>query len=123
VNIDLRVKVKNHRVPNKLIDEAFKAGQEFFDLPIEEKMKVRSFKAAYLEQSSTIKSTSQIDLNKSPNFRGYNAILAENVDPTNRGDLHEGFNMGPDEKETSVSMTGLNVWPDLPAFKDGVMPY
>jgi len=96
--------IKNHGVSPSVVDVAFKAGEEFFDLPIEEKMK--------------------IDLNKSSAFRGYNAILAENVDPANRGDLHEGFNMGPDiSPDDNISMTGLNVWPDLPGFKEKVMPY
>jgi len=95
--------IKNHEVPQSAIDAAFSAGREFFDLPEQEKMK--------------------IDLNKSAAFRGYNAVLAENVDPTNRGDLHEGFNMGPDSQETDISMTGINVWPDLPGFKENVMPY
>jgi len=96
--------IKNHNVPNKKVESAFEAGKKFFDLPMEEKMK--------------------LDLMKSDAFRGYNAILVENVDPANRGDLHEGFNMGPEsDPEEGVSMTGLNVWPDIPGFKEDVMSY
>src|SRR6266567_68679 len=37
---------------------------------------------------------SQLDIHKSKNFKGYTALLGENTNPENRGDLHEGFDLG-----------------------------
>ncbi|KZT35226.1 Clavaminate synthase-like protein [Sistotremastrum suecicum HHB10207 ss-3] len=94
--------VKNHGVSASLVETAFAAGKNFFDLPIDEKMK--------------------IDIRKSPNFKGYTALLSENADPENRGDLHEGFDMGP-ESDENIAMSGSNVWPADPGFREAVLPY
>lgn len=64
----------------------------------------------------------QIDIRKSPNFKGYTALLSENADPENRGDLHEGFDMGP-ESDENIAMSGSNVWPEDPGFREAVLPY
>ena len=92
----------------------------------------------------------QLDIHKSPNFKGYTALLGENTDSTGLGDLHEGFDLGwephptrshpssaatssdnEDDKLQSRSMprndgamTGVNVWPDnLPGFRETVLDY
>ena len=55
-------------------------------------------------------------------------MLSENNDPENRGDLHEAFDIGPEEtdatKDTSV-MSGANPWPEteVPGFKQGYLDY
>jgi len=76
----------------------------------------------------------ELDIHKTSNFKGYTALLGENTDPENKGDLHEGFDLGWEPEEVSPSsasalrddgaMTGQNVWPDeLPGFRSAVMRY
>ncbi|KAG8738176.1 hypothetical protein FRC10_007169 [Ceratobasidium sp. 414] len=101
--------VKNHGVGNQIIEKVVKASQLFFDLPIEEKTK--------------------LDIHKSSNFKGYTALLGENTNPENRGDLHEGFDIGPEittDNTSGASMTGSNVWPSTdisPGFREAVIEY
>ncbi|KAI0793028.1 Clavaminate synthase-like protein [Irpex lacteus] len=103
--------VKNHGVPPETISKALSAGKSFFGLP-------QAAKDA-------------IDIHKSENFKGYTALLGENTNPENRGDLHEGFDLGWEELDGSVrdddgAMTGGNVWPDptsLPGFREDVLEY
>jgi len=71
-----------------------------------------------------------IDIHKSDNFKGYTALLAENTDPQNRGDLHEGFDIGWEDESLGAEsgatgpMQGGNVWPEyLPGFKEPVLEY
>jgi isopenicillin N synthase-like dioxygenase len=55
----------------------------------------------------------------------------ENTDPNNKGDLHEGFDLGWEPAEELLQsvredgvMTGQNVWPEgLPGFKSSVLAY
>lgn len=57
--------------------------------------------------------------------------VGENTDPTGKGDLHEGFDIGweaPSGEEDLSSrddgaMSGTNVWPDLTGFKEPVLSY
>ncbi|KAJ4494615.1 hypothetical protein C8J55DRAFT_532810 [Lentinula edodes] len=112
---DACVNVKNHGIPEDTIADAVEAGKKFFKLPISSKM--------------------DLDIHKAKNFKGYTALLGENTDPTGRGDLHEGFDIGWEERESSRSisqdilsrddsgMSGTNVWPDLPGFKEPVLSY
>ena len=76
----------------------------------------------------------QLDIHKSTNFKGYTALLGENTNPENRGDLHEGFDLGWEDLESGTvrsseddgSMAGGNVWPDdtiLPGFRRAVLEY
>ena len=88
----------------------------------------------------------QLDIHKSPNFKGYTALLGENTDSTGLGDLHEGFDLGWEPRHHSSAtttsndegdkhesrstprndgvMTGANVWPDnLPGFREAVLDY
>lgn len=57
-------------------------------------------------------------------MKGYTKLLGENVDPANRGDMHEGFDVG-DEDITFAGHTGpANQWPEqLPGFQEGVRAY
>lgn len=78
----------------------------------------------------------KLDIHKSSNFKGYTALLGENTNPENQGDLHEGFDIGwesefPCASSTADasgdnSMSGKNVWPDastLPGFRKAVLAY
>ncbi|KAI0629793.1 Clavaminate synthase-like protein [Trametes polyzona] len=105
--------VKNHGIPESVIEEALSASKEFFSLPLDDKM--------------------ELDIRKASNFKGYNPVLSSNNDPLNRGDLHEGFEFGweelnahaGDEKRTNDGvMAGTNVWPQrLPGFRESVLKY
>ncbi|PAV16985.1 Clavaminate synthase [Pyrrhoderma noxium] len=99
--------VKNHGIPEGEILKAVNAGKNFFSLPIETKMKY--------------------DSRNSTNFKGYAPLLSENNDPENRGDLHESFDIGPEDKEgtKSSAMSGANQWPtdEIPEFKDDYLGY
>ncbi|KAK6331294.1 hypothetical protein TWF730_004381 [Orbilia blumenaviensis] len=97
--------IKNHNVPEHIITECFGAGKDFFELSLEEKMKI------YIKDSE--------------NFKGYTPLLGENTDPAGRGDLHEGFDVGYDyASEGDSKMEGVNRWPEaLPTIKEPVTAY
>jgi len=102
--------VKGHGIPEEDIAGAVEVGKKFFELPTEQK--------------------SEFDSRKSSNFKGYTALLSENNDPNGRGDLHEGFDFGPEgddgnEKTEKNAMSGANVWPTryVPEFRESVLRY
>ncbi|KAF3929381.1 hypothetical protein ABW19_dt0204333 [Dactylella cylindrospora] len=98
--------VKNHGVPKQVVTNCFGAGKEFFDLPMDEKMKIW--------------------IKESDNFKGYTPLLGENTDPAGRGDLHEGFDVGYDAYTGpgKNEMEGVNRWPEaLPEIKEPVTAY
>lgn len=102
--------VKNHGVPQPVIDAAFATARRFFDQPDEEKMKIH--------------------VAKSRNNRGYAALLEENTDPTARGDLHESWDMAlevpADDPDVLAGKTlyGPNQWPEGDeAFRRDVNAY
>ncbi len=77
----------------------------------------------------------QLDAHKTPNFKGYTALLGENNDSKGFGDLHEAFNFGwepaistsePEHSSTprdDGAMSGGNIWPDLVGFREPVLDY
>jgi len=99
----------NHGIPETVIEQALDAAKRFFALPPSAK--------------------DELDIHKSPNFKGYTPLLGENTNPENRGDLHEGFDVGWEDPVTHAVRTeggldGKNVWPEgLPGFRDEVMNY
>ncbi|EWC43850.1 hypothetical protein DRE_07294 [Drechslerella stenobrocha 248] len=96
--------VKNHGVPQSVVADCFGAAHKFFDLSLEEKMKI------YIKDSD--------------NYKGYTPLLGENTDPAGRGDLHEGFDVGYDSKPGKNQMEGENRWPEsLPEIKEPVTKY
>ncbi|KAI0762015.1 Clavaminate synthase-like protein [Trametes elegans] len=101
--------VKNHGIPENIVSATVAAARRFFALP-------ESTKAA-------------LDIHKSLNFKGYTGLLGENTNPDNRGDLHEGFDLGWEEltgasRTDDGVMTGENVWPkNLPGFRKAVLEY
>jgi len=104
--------VKNHGIPQSAIEGAVQAAKDYFNLPLETKMKM--------------------DIRNSTNYKGYTALLAENTDPLGNGDMHEGFELGFEEFDVSETeapredgaMTGKNVWPEnMPGFREVVLEY
>ncbi|PCH40421.1 Clavaminate synthase-like protein [Wolfiporia cocos MD-104 SS10] len=108
-----KVIVSNHGIPEGVIEKALSRSKEYFSLPLEEKM--------------------ELDIRKTPNFKGYNPVLSSNNDPANRGDLHEGFEFGWEELQAKANdekrandgvMAGANVWPKNPSgFREDVLSY
>ncbi|KDQ62071.1 hypothetical protein JAAARDRAFT_203292 [Jaapia argillacea MUCL 33604] len=104
--------LKNHGIPEPVISQAVDSAKEFFALPLSTKM--------------------DIDIHKSSNFKGYTALLGENTNPENRGDMHEGFDFGWEELYPSSdsaprhdgAMAGVNVWPEHPpGFRESALSY
>lgn len=105
--------VKNHGIPETLIENALSASKAFFSLSTEKKV--------------------EIDIRKTPNFKGYTPLLSSNNDPDNAGDMHEGFEFGWEEmvakdnderRAHDGAMAGANIWPtDLPGFREDVLAY
>ncbi|KAG8922330.1 hypothetical protein FRC00_007569 [Tulasnella sp. 408] len=112
--------VSNHGVDPTLMADVVGQAKRFFDLPSAEKM--------------------EFDIHKSDNFKGYTPLLGENTDPENRGDLHEGFDIGWEELDppadnqipntesfsNSSLIQGGNVWPStevLPGFREALLKY
>ncbi|EIW81555.1 2OG-Fe(II) oxygenase [Coniophora puteana RWD-64-598 SS2] len=95
--------VKNHGIPGQIVSNVTSSIARYFALPSETKMK--------LHHKTT------------PNFKGYSPLLDANIDPTNNGDNHEGYELGwealtppngnsLDEKRLNDGeMSGANVWP------------
>ena len=105
--------VTNHGIPETVIERAVSAAQSFFALPTEKKL--------------------ELDIRKTPNFKGYYPLLHHTLDPENAGDMHEGFEIGWEEIVPKLNdqkgandgaMAGANVWPnDLPSFREDVLSY
>ncbi|KAJ3508597.1 hypothetical protein NLJ89_g5673 [Agrocybe chaxingu] len=109
--------IKSHGISEDLIGKTVEASKAFFALPEETKM--------------------ELDIHKTPNFKGYTALLGENTDSNGLGDLHEGFDLGWESAVDSIqldtsagaprddgAMSGENVWPTgLPGFRETVLDY
>lgn len=126
--------VKNHGIPENLIFDGLDAAKQFFALPEASKKQVSTqidipaLDNVFLPPPP---GNSQLDIHNSPAFKGYTALLGENTDPANRGDLHEAFDIGwePEEGSPAIAradgaMAGANVWPQgVPGFKAAVLAY
>ncbi|KAG2101501.1 hypothetical protein BD769DRAFT_1676771 [Suillus cothurnatus] len=96
--------VKNHGIPPKYMDNILEVNKEYFKLPTEEKLKLN-------HESVT-------------NFRGYIPLLDSNIEPGNKGDLHEGFQIGWEAKAHDGAMAGANVWPERPKeYREAMLKY
>jgi isopenicillin N synthase-like dioxygenase len=96
--------VINHGIPQEVLDDHLAMAAQFFDLPLEDKMKIDS-----KFQHST---------------RGYEPMAAQTLDEGSPPDLKEGYmssvDAGPDHRYTKLAVpgTGPNQWPDaLPDFR------
>eukprot|EP00262_Sarcandra_glabra_P015712 TRINITY_DN4907_c0_g2_i1.p1 TRINITY_DN4907_c0_g2~~TRINITY_DN4907_c0_g2_i1.p1 ORF type:complete len:300 (-),score=49.82 TRINITY_DN4907_c0_g2_i1:378-1232(-) len=87
--------VVNHGISQEFMDEVFAQSKRFFDLPIDDKMK----------------------LLRNEKNRGYTPILDETLDPANQvhGDYKEGYYIGvevsEDDPQSQKPFYGPNVWP------------
>ena len=102
--------IRNHHVPQGVIDATFAAAHDYFALDEAAKMANH--------------------VSRSRNNRGYAALLEENTDPTARGDLHESYDIAlevpaddPDVRAGKV-LYGPNQWPEgEPAFRTALERY
>ncbi|KAJ7119825.1 2OG-Fe-II oxygenase [Mycena epipterygia] len=109
--------VKNHGIPEEILQRTLALMRSFFDLPLEAKLEVEN--------------------TKTPNFKGYSPVLSGNNDPNGAGDLQEGFEFGYEVlddapakdfagsgKDGDDIMAGANVWPaQLPEFRVAALEY
>ncbi|WMS44720.1 2-oxoglutarate and iron-dependent oxygenase domain-containing protein [Acuticoccus sp. MNP-M23] len=100
----------NHGMPQDVIDATFGAAHNFFDKPLEEKKRV--------------------SITRSEAMRGYTALLEENTNVENKGDMLEGFDLALDLPETDPDVAAgvfgyaANQWPDgEPAFREALTTY
>lgn len=97
--------VKNHGIPQSVIDAAFVASKQIFDLPEEAKS------ALHIRNSGQA-------------LRGYIPLFGENTDPTKTRDLKECFDLGPETPHIDRPFFGRNQWPqDLPDVAAPLMAY
>ncbi|WP_352923475.1 2-oxoglutarate and iron-dependent oxygenase domain-containing protein [Mesorhizobium sp. M1182] len=92
--------VKNHGIPQDLIDSVFHVSREFFYLPLSQK---------------TLLHIKNSDLA----FRGYTEPFGENTDPGKTKDLKECFDFGPERSVFEGPFFGPNQWPsNWPEFRE-----
>jgi isopenicillin N synthase-like dioxygenase len=97
--------VRNHGVPEVIVENCFEAARAFFALPMEEKM------ALHIGKSDIA-------------LRGYIEVFGENTDPANTMDLKECFDVGPERAAGATPFFGPNPWPSSPPdFRRRVMAY
>lgn len=90
--------IKNHGVPQQLIDNMYDLTQQFFALSQQDKEKLSI-------------------VHSGPTLRGYIPFYGENVDPEHTRDFKESFDYGQHEMEVSPFF-GPNLMPqELPEFK------
>jgi len=103
--------VKNHGISQDCLDEVLKVNKEYYSLSADEKMKFHH--------------------NTVSNFNGYSSPMEANIQPGNRGDLHESFRISWEERSPRMPsashdgvMAGANVWPDQPVnFRTACLDY
>lgn len=97
----------NHGIPDGAREALFDIAHRFFALPEAQK------KTASIAHSM--------------HNRGYVEMGGERLDETKPGDLKEAFNIGLDlaaddpEVLAGLPFRGVNLWPELPGFKDAMM--
>lgn len=97
--------VKNHGVPEAVVNGAFDETRAFFDLPLQDKMGLHISKSGLA-------------------LRGYIEIFGENTDPTKTKDLKECFDIGPECPGGEEPFFGPNLWPAArPEFERAVYGY
>ncbi|NSY40554.1 isopenicillin N synthase family oxygenase [Leisingera sp. ANG59] len=97
--------VKNHGVPEAVVNGAFDETRRFFDLPLQDKMDLHISKSGLA-------------------LRGYIEIFGENTDPAKTKDLKECFDIGPECPVGEDPFFGPNLWPAArPEFERAVYGY
>lgn len=105
--------ITNHGIPQPLIDDAFAAASDFFDLPEQRKleMKVGDLNIGYLPYGAQIVRTSKVNNNTQPNLSESFYIVTDRT---------------PDDPEIVAGnpLHGLNRWPaEMPSFRARTMAY
>jgi len=101
--------VTGHSIPPAIASGIFEAARTLFALPPEAK--------------------EALSIKRSPHNRGYVGIATERLDETASPDQKEAFNIGlelpPDDPEmlAGKAFRGVNLWPDLPGWRDQVLAY
>ncbi|WP_121063495.1 isopenicillin N synthase family dioxygenase [Chachezhania antarctica] len=102
--------LSDHGVPQNLIEGTFAAGDALFSLP-------KAEKAAF-------------SIYNNPHNRGWTGEGSENLDDSSdQVDRKEAFNVGLDLAADDPRVLagepfrGVNVWPDLPGFRETVLDY
>ncbi|HYF19970.1 MAG TPA: 2OG-Fe(II) oxygenase family protein [Ramlibacter sp.] len=105
--------IRNHGVPQELVDRAFAASRRFHALPLERKMEIplNSDNVGYMPVNASMQRHSKVEKARKPN---YNASFFCKID------------RGPDHPAVvaKIPFMGMNQWPrDLPGFREDVMAY
>lgn len=105
--------ITNHGISQSLIDGAFAAASDFFDLPEQRKMplKVGDLNIGYLPYGAQVVRTSKVNNNTKPNLSESFYIVTDR---------------DPDDPEIVAGnpLYGLNRWPrDMPSFKARTLAY
>ncbi len=105
--------ITNHGIPQSLIDGAFAAASDFFDLEEKRKLelKVGDLNIGYLPYGAQIIRTSKINVNTKPNLSESFYIVTDRT---------------PDDPEIVAGnpLYGLNKWPpEMPSFRARTMAY
>jgi isopenicillin N synthase-like dioxygenase len=97
--------IKNHGVPQTLVDAMFDLQPQLFDLPIADKMRWH--------------------VKQSPQLLGYVAMRDENANPTaGKGDMHEAYDFVPEDAQLENEFLAGdfrragNIWPEVPGFRE-----
>jgi len=106
--------LKNHPVPQQLIDRMFVEAKRFFALPLEEKRKI-----------PRVANTGYVEVKEPPRHKG-NEHLIKTVQPA----LNESFIIArertPDDPDVIAGklFASLNTWPaNLPGFRETLLEY
>lgn len=86
------MQVRNHGIPQAMVEDLFDVTRRFFDLPGSDKM------ALHLGKSG-------------PAMRGYTGPFDRATDPGRIRDLTEGFDIGPERAALEGPFFGPNQWP------------
>tara|TARA_R110002060_G_scaffold21050_5_gene28624 strand:- start:80 stop:1189 length:1110 start_codon:yes stop_codon:yes gene_type:complete len=128
--------IKDHDVPQKVIDDTFKCAQGFFSLEREVKDEVHYKKSAILrgyEPPAEVRTdeTKKADMNEAFNW-GYSSELDPIASPSDQ--LPEGtlnlakieelpLTISESESQVPNAMTGPNAWPTVPGFRPTLTAY
>jgi isopenicillin N synthase-like dioxygenase len=100
----------NHGISQELQAELTQVIKEFFDLPLEEKMKVRIFSPSSPSLENISSQQLQIHVNKSDTIKGYEALLETKLDASTRGDLKEAFAVGDSPYDSEQNPPSSPTW-------------
>ena len=105
--------IKNHGVPDGIIENAFAQNRRFHDEPIENKRKLKldQFNVGFLEINTSTQAHSTVHKATKPNQN--ESFFVSHDRPTDHPD-----------RINRIAYRGGNYWPEnLPGFREGVMAY